>query len=75
MDLITLAEVSGNISILGYGLAALGPAIGMGMIAGKSVEGVARQPEAAGRIQTMMFIGLGMVELLGLLGFIAFIMG
>lgn len=75
MDLITLAEVSGNISMLGYGLAALGPSIGMGLIAGKAVEGVARQPEAAGRIQTMMFIGLGMVELLGLLGFIAFIMG
>ena len=74
MDIVTLAEVSGNISVLGYGLAALGPGIGMGILVGKALESTARQPEVSGRIQTLMFIGLAMIELLGLLGFVAFVM-
>ena len=68
MDIITLAEVAGNISVLGYGVAAFGPGIGMGILVGKALESTARQPEVSGRIQTLMFIGLAMIELLGLLG-------
>ena len=75
MDIITLAEVAGNISVLGYGVAAIGPGIGMGILVGKALESTARQPEVSGRIQTLMFIGLAMIELLGLLGFVAFVMG
>ena len=74
MDIITLAEVAGNISVLGYGGAAIGPGIGMGILVGKALESTARQPEVSGRIQTLMFIGLAMIELLGLLGFVAFVM-
>ncbi|KFI45335.1 MULTISPECIES: ATP synthase F0 subunit C [Bifidobacterium] len=74
MDIITLAEVAGNISVLGYGVAAIGPGIGMGILVGKALESTARQPEVAGRIQTLMFIGLALIELLGLLGFVAFVM-
>ncbi|MBW3083225.1 ATP synthase F0 subunit C [Bifidobacterium phasiani] len=74
MDIITLAEVAGNISILGYGLAALGPGIGLGIVVGKALEGTARQPEVAGRLQTLMLIGAALIELLGLLGFVAFVM-
>ncbi|MFR0568649.1 ATP synthase F0 subunit C [Bifidobacterium apri] len=74
MDIITLAEVAGNISILGYGVAAIGPGLGMGILVGKALESTARQPEVSGRIQTLMFIGLAMIELLGLLGFVAFVM-
>ena len=74
MDIITLAEVAGNISVLGYGVAAIGPGIGMGILVGKAMESTARQPEVAGRIQTLMFIGLALIELLGLLGFVAFVM-
>ena len=74
MDIITLAEVPGNISVLGYGVAAIGPGIGMGILVGKALESTARQPEVAGRIQTLMFIGLALIELLGLLGFVAFVM-
>ena len=40
MDIITLAEVSGNLSILGYGIAALGPALGLGIAVGKTVESI-----------------------------------
>ncbi|CAD2072178.1 hypothetical protein GCM10007358_13230 [Phocicoccus schoeneichii] len=44
------------------GLAALGGAIGIGLVVSKTVEGVARQPESRGPLMTIMFIGLGVVE-------------
>lgn len=47
---------------LGYGLSAIGAGLGIGAIASKGVEGVARQPEAAGRIQATMLIGVAFVE-------------
>ncbi|KAE8129171.1 MULTISPECIES: ATP synthase F0 subunit C [Bifidobacterium] len=72
MDLITLAEVSGNLSTIGYGLAAIGPGIGIGIVFGKAIESTARQPELGGRIQTLMWLGFGLIEILALLGFIAF---
>lgn len=74
MDIITLAEVAGNLSVLGYGLAAIGPGIGLGIVVGKALESTARQPEMAGKLQTLMFIGAALIELLGLLGFVAFMM-
>ena len=51
---------------LGYGLATLGPALGIGLLVGKTQDATARQPEVAGRL----FIGAGMVEALGLIGFV-----
>ncbi|NMN00337.1 ATP synthase subunit C [Bifidobacterium sp. DSM 109958] len=73
MDLITLAEVTGNLNLgaIGYGLAAIGPGIGVGIIFGKAIEATARQPELGGRIQTLMWLGFGLVEFLALLGFIS----
>ena len=71
MDIITLAEVSGNLSILGYGIAALGPALGLGIAVGKTVESMARQPEISGQLRTTMFLGLALIEVLALLGFVA----
>lgn len=44
------------------GIGALGAAIGNGWIVSKTVEGIARQPEARGALQTTMFIGVGIVE-------------
>ncbi|WP_018143263.1 ATP synthase F0 subunit C [Alloscardovia criceti] len=74
MDLVTLAEIAGNISVLGYGLAALGPAIGLGIMFGKALESTARQPEASGKLNVIMYIGLAIIEVLALLGFVAFMM-
>ncbi|MEE1295832.1 MAG: ATP synthase F0 subunit C [Bifidobacterium sp.] len=71
MDLITLAEVSGSLNAIGYGLAAIGPGIGLGILIGKTIESTARQPELGGRLQTLMFLGLAFVEFLALLGFVA----
>lgn len=71
-----LAEVNGNLNAIGYGLAAIGPGIGIGIVAGKAVEAMARQPEMAGRLQTTMFIGVAFTEALALLGFVlTFLLG
>lgn len=60
---------------LAIGLGALGPGIGIGMLVAKSVEGMARQPEAAGLIRTAMFIGIAFAEAVSLYALvIAFIL-
>ena len=60
----------GNANVIGYGLAAIGPGIGLGILIGKTIESIARQPEAAGPLRTLMFTGLAFVEVLALLGFV-----
>ena len=57
-----------------YGLAAIGPGIGIGYIVGKAVEAMARQPEAAGMVRTTMFLGIALTEALALIGFVVFIL-
>ena len=61
---------SAALAYVGYGLATLCPGIGIGIMVGKTQEGTARQPEVAGRLFTNMIIGAGMVEALGLIGFV-----
>ena len=69
-----LAEVTGSLGSIGYGLAAIGPGIGIGYLVGKSVEAMARQPEAAGMVRTTMFLGIAFTEALALIGFVVFIL-
>ena len=52
-------------SIVGAGLAVIGAGIGIGMIGGKAMEAIARQPEAYGKIQTAMLIGAALIEGIG----------
>ncbi|WP_102348241.1 F0F1 ATP synthase subunit C [Bacillus sp. Marseille-P3661] len=47
---------------IAIGLAALGAGIGNGLIVSRTVEGIARQPELKGPLQTTMFIGVALVE-------------
>jgi len=47
---------------IGFGLAAIGAGRGIGQIGGQACEGIARQPEAAGRIGTNMLIAAALVE-------------
>lgn len=44
------------------GLGAIGPAIGIGMLAGKAMEAIGRNPEAASKIQTAMIIAIAFAE-------------
>ena len=57
-----------------YGLAAIGPGIGIGYLVGQAVQAMARQPEAAGQVQTTMFLGIAFTEALALIGFVVFIL-
>ncbi len=71
-----LAELSGSLAPIGkglvYGLGAIGPGIGIGIIFGKAIEAMARQPEAAGLVRPVMFLGFALVEALALFGFVLF---
>ncbi|GAA3581039.1 ATP synthase F0 subunit C [Nonomuraea rosea] len=66
-----LAEVSGNVTAIGYGLAAIGPGIGVGIIFGQGVQAIARQPEAYPLIRQNMLLGFVLTEALALLGLVA----
>lgn len=48
------------------GLAAFGAAISIGHLVGKTMEAMARQPEAAGQLRTTMLIAIAFVEALAL---------
>ncbi|NEE58552.1 ATP synthase F0 subunit C [Streptomyces sp. SID8455] len=56
---------------IGYGLAAIGPGVGIGIIFGNGVQAIARQPEAAGIIRQNMLLGFAVIEALALIGFVA----
>ncbi len=47
---------------IGAGLAVIGAAIGIGMLAKGAVESVARQPESSGTIQVLMIIAAALIE-------------
>jgi F-type H+-transporting ATPase subunit c len=71
VDVIAGANnVTGSLGAVAYGLAAIGPGVGIGLIFGHGVEAMARQPEAAGMIRTNMFIGFALTEALALLGIV-----
>lgn len=53
---------------LAIGLACLGPGIGMGIAASKALEGMARQPEAAGMLRTNMILSFAFMESLAIYG-------
>ena len=74
-NIIALAGLIGNLSILGFAVATISHALGMAIVVAKAMESTARQPEVGNRIQLFMFVGLAFIEVLGLLGFVAYIMG
>ena len=63
-----------RLGAIGYGLAAIGPGIGIGLVFGHAIEAMARQPEAAGMVRTTMFLGIAFTEALALIGFVVFIL-
>ena len=55
---------------LAVGLAAIGPGIGKGSAAAQAVEGIARQPEAEGRIRGTLLLSLAFMESLTIYGLV-----
>jgi len=50
------------VSIMALAIAVVACALAQGNAINKAVEGIARQPEAAGRIQPLLLVGLGFIE-------------
>ena len=75
---LTLAQAAGGSSAgltalahgLVYGLAAIGPGVGIGLVFSSAIQATARQPEMEGRIRTTMFLGFALIEALALIGFV-----
>ena len=62
---VTLFPERGTIALgagIGAGLIVMGAAKGIGHLAGQAMEGIARQPEAGGRIGTNMIIAAALIE-------------
>ena len=55
---------------IAIGIAALGTGLGMGNAINGALQGVSRNPEAGGRILTMMIVGLGLIESLAIYAFL-----
>ena len=60
----------GSITAVGYGLAAIGGGIGVGLIFAAYMTSVARQPESQMTLQPMLFLGFALVEALAILGLV-----
>jgi len=55
----------GELKIIGGGLVVIGAGIGIGKIGASALEAMARQPELAGKIQTVMLIAAALIEGIG----------
>ena len=57
-------------NVIGYGIAAIGGGIGVGLIFAAYMTSVARQPESQRTLQPMLFMGFAVVEALAILGLV-----
>jgi F-type H+-transporting ATPase subunit c len=62
--------MEGTLNLVGYGLSAIGPGVGIGLIFAAYINGVARQPEARGLLQPIAFLGFALAEALALFGLV-----
>ena len=57
---IESAKIIGMALVVGLGV--IGPGIGIGIVVSKALEAIGRNPEAAGKIQPLMFVGIAFTE-------------
>ncbi|MFT4147185.1 MAG: ATP synthase F0 subunit C [Micrococcaceae bacterium] len=62
--------MNGSLNVIGYGLAAIGGGIGVGLIFAAYLSGVARQPEAQRILQPLAFVGAALAEAVAILGLV-----
>ena len=65
----------GSIAAIGAGLAVIGAGLGIGRVGGSAVEGIARNPEASGKITTAMLIAAALIEGVALFGVVIGLLG
>ena len=63
MDAATAKELG---MALAVGLGVIGPGIGLGILVGKALEAIGRNPEASGQITSTMFIGIAVTDALAI---------
>lgn len=61
-------------NVIGYGLCVIGAALGIGMAATATANGMSRQPEVEGRLFTVFILASAFIEALCLIGFVVSIM-
>lgn len=61
-------EGIGSLNMVGYGLSAIGPGVGIGLIFAAYINGVARQPEARSVLQGIAILGFALAEALAIIG-------
>lgn len=66
MEELSLEAMKALSMALVVGLGMIGPGIGIGILVSKALEAIGRNPEASGKIQTTMFIGIAFTEALAI---------
>jgi F-type H+-transporting ATPase subunit c len=59
IDALTMRQLAAGLAI---GLGAIGPGIGIGLLANGALQAIGRNPEAAGQIQLNMILGIAFAE-------------
>src|ERR671914_2496422 len=74
LPMLALLQASGDVTMIGVGIAAgtavIGPGAGMGYLIGQTIASIHRQPEAFEQTRTLMFLGIGLVEAFALYGIV-----
>lgn len=65
-------DITPGLALIGYGLGAIGPGIGVGIIWAAVISGTARQPEAQGRLMGIAWMTFVLTEVLALIGLVLF---
>jgi F-type H+-transporting ATPase subunit c len=68
--LAAATDINPGLKSIGYGLSAIGPGIGVGVVFGQGVNAMARQPEMTGVIRQNMILGFAFAEALALIGLV-----
>ncbi|GAA4612432.1 ATP synthase F0 subunit C [Actinoallomurus liliacearum] len=68
--LAAAVDINHGLKSIGYGLAAIGPGIGVGIVFGQGVQAMARQPEMTNVIRQNMILGFAFSEALALIGLV-----
>lgn len=71
METETLTNLAAALAI---SIGALGPGLGIGILASKAMEGIARNPEAAGKIQTAMILAIAFAEAIAIYALVVALM-
>ncbi|RLK61403.1 ATP F0F1 synthase subunit C [Actinokineospora cianjurensis] len=68
----SIADLNKGLAMIGYGLGAIGPGIGVGIIFAAVINGTARQPEAEGKLRGLAFQTFVLTEVLALIGLVLY---